>query len=498
MKAFLMYRNRDFDLEQKLPWNEADLVQDLGLETLFDAMASGDPFIFRVCREALLVSTVCEEEILYRQAILKDCLKNAAVVREIFRIPAESEENKHRQWLYVLSHYPRGILSSSVEMMKMFVVLLKKLRHIAEDHAGEFESEGFRRFFAMITGELDDDYFAIVNEELNELGFSKGLLISANFWPGNEGTKYTLRKPNPGRGWLKELFSPRVPAYSFSIDARDDAGMRALSDLEDQGVNFAANALAQSADHIDSFFVMLKTELAFYVGCLNLQDRLNAMQCEVAFPELYPVTDRRQHFEGLYDLCLALTKGEKITGNEIDADGKDLVLITGANQGGKSTFLRSIGLAQLMMQCGMFVPAQRFVASLCQGIYTHYKRQEDASMNSGKFDEELARMSRIADALTVNSLVLFNESFSATNELEGSEIASQITKALVDRQVKVFFVTHQYEFAHRFYQAGEKSALFLRAERQDGGKRTFRLEVGEPLPTSFGADVYLEVFGKDS
>ncbi|MER8376745.1 hypothetical protein NKH19_22355 [Mesorhizobium sp. M1338] len=64
-----------------------------------------------------------------------------------------------------------------------------------------------------------------------------------------------------------------------------------------------------------------------------------------------------------------------------------MVVITGANQGGKSTFLRGVGLAQLMMQCGMFVPAA-FCGSVCDGVFTHYKRGEDATMKSGKLDEE--------------------------------------------------------------------------------------------------------------
>jgi hypothetical protein len=81
--------------------------------------------------------------------------------------------------------------------------------------------------------------------------------------------------------------------------------------------------------------------------------------------------------------------------NDVQADGKDLVIITGANTGGKSTMLRSIGLAQVMMQCGMFVPATMFRAEICPRILTHYKREEDTTMKSGKFDEELARMSRL-------------------------------------------------------------------------------------------------------
>lgn len=115
-------------------------------------------------------------------------------------------------------------------------------------------------------------------------------------------------------------------------------------------------------------------------------------------------------------------------------------------------------------------------------------------MTSGKFDEELARMNDITDALTPDSLLLFNESFAATNEREGSEIARQIVRALLETRVKIFFVTHLYEFAHALWEDKLERAVFLRAERQADGQRTFKLLPGEPLETSYGADLYRQVF----
>jgi DNA mismatch repair ATPase MutS len=146
------------------------------------------------------------------------------------------------------------------------------------------------------------------------------------------------------------------------------------------------------------------------------------------------------------------------------------------------------------MQCGMFVPAESFCATVCAGLFTHYKRQEDATMKSGKLDEELSRMSHIVDKITSHALVLLNESFAATNEREGSEIARQIVCALVEKRIQVFFVTHLYEFAHGFYAQNMANAMFLRAERQPDGRRTFQLHEGEPLQTSYGEDVYKRVF----
>jgi len=151
-------------------------------------------------------------------------------------------------------------------------------------------------------------------------------------------------------------------------------------------------------------------------------------------------------------------------------------------------------VSQLMMQCGMFAPAKSLRANLCVGIFTHYKREEDTTMRSGKLDEELSRMSDIVDGIKPNAMVLFNESFAATNEIEGSEIARNIATALVERQVKLLFVTHMYDFAHGLYALRMNNALFLRAERLPDGRRTFKLNEKEPLQTSFGKDVFNKVF----
>lgn len=495
MKAFLLYRNQDADLKQPLPPNAQALVQDLELHTLLRAMAQGDTFVFEVVQKVLLTSISDLDTIRYRQDILRDCLKNASIVREIYAIAVAAIEGEKKNYLGMLSKYPSWVLSRSIEVLHMFVDMLKKLKQVAENHAERFESEGFRAFFAMLNRELSEDYFARVQQHLRALKFPHGLLMSAELGKGNKGVSYVLRQP-PDRkqGWVERLFGEKVPMYGFTIDDRDESGARTLSDLQDRGINLVANALGQSTDHVLSFFTLLRTELAFYLGCLNLHAHLTQMGEPVCFPKPLAPGERRHAFEGLYDVCLALTTKKSVVGNDLRADGKDLLIITGANQGGKSTFLRSIGLAHLMMQCGMFVPAASFCANVCEGLFTHYKRKEDASMKSGKLDEELSRMSEIVEQVRPDALLLFNESFAATNEREGSEIARQIVCALLEKRIQAFFVTHLYEFAHRFYDNHLENALFLRAERQADGRRTFKLLEGEPLQTSFGPDLYRKLF----
>jgi DNA mismatch repair ATPase MutS len=345
----------------------------------------------------------------------------------------------------------------------------------------------------MLGEHLDEDYFGQVEHQLKVLKFKGGMLMSAGLTAGNKGNGYTLRQARE-QGLLERFFDRS--GYSFTVPDRDDGGFRALGELEDKGINQLANALTQAVDHVHSFFVMLRVEIGFCVACLNLSDRLGELGEPTTFPT--PVGRGELSLSGqeLYDVSLALTTAERVVGNDVAADHKSLVMISGANQGGKSTFLRSVGLAQLMMQCGMFVGAQSFRVNVCDGVFTHYKREEDEAMDSGKLDEELARMSLIVDHVTPNCLLLCNESFAATNEREGSQIARQVVSALIESGIKVLFVTHMFDLTDGFYSQHLDTALFLRAERGAEGARPFKLAEGKPLPTSYGEDSYRGIFGR--
>jgi DNA mismatch repair ATPase MutS len=499
MKVYLMYRDRDFDPERKLPMNEAALTQDLELNTLFNAMAQGDQYLFTVAKTALFTSLNDPEAIRYRQSVLADCLDQPVVVRQIYDLTVEALDAQRKIWGF-WEKSADSILHHALQVLEVLTTYLKNLRKIANDNAERFHSEGFTRLFAMLAHDLSDDYFETIAEHLRELKFRRGVLISARLGVGNKGANYILLRPRimRWRDWLPLVSTDGRSGYTFHIAERDESGSQALANLRGRGINLVANALEQSTDHILSFFRVLRAELAFYVGCLNLHARLRAKGEPVCTPVPLAMDASMLSAEGLYDVCLSLRIGQRAVGNALHADHKSLVVITGANQGGKSTFLRSVGVAQLMMQSGMFVPAASFRANVCDGVFTHYKREEDASMKSGKLDEELSRMSIIADTITPHALLLCNESFAATNDREGSEIARQVVRALIEADVKVFFVTHLFDFAHGFYAQGLDMALFLRAERQPDGQRTFRLFEGEPLPTSYGEDSYQRIFGSVS
>ncbi len=497
MKVFLMYKDKDFDLHVRLPSNSETLIQDLRLNILFDMMAKNDDFLREVSKVVLLSSLTKVDDIFYRQEALKDCLKNIDLVRKMYAISLESFEVERKTFFGFFSKYPIGMLDSSIRAMKILIELLKKLRKMALDNSNGFHSSAFKNFFDRIKDELTDEYFAEVESHLKKLEFRNGLLISAQLGEGNKGKNYVLRGQNDEKKrWLSKIFSKKDEAYTFKIDERDQNGAKALSNLKERGINSVANALSQSVEHMMNFFKNLRTELAFYLAAVNLYEELKNAGKPLSFPIPFPHNERTLHFEQLYDPSLAL-KGDVVS-NSLNVSEKNLFIITGANRGGKTTFSRSIGIAFLMMQAGLFVTASAFSSNIFKKFFTHYRREEDREMESGKLDEELKRMNSIVNNITSDSLVLFNESFSSTSELEGSEIAKEIVLALKKKNVEMFFVTHMYTFARDMYEERSPDTFFLVAERLKNGDRTFKIKEGIPSQTSYGVDIYKKIFNESS
>lgn len=496
MKPHLLFETRDFSFDTPLPQHCVDVIKDLELRSIFSAMAGGDKFLYEVASQVLLTSMREPEEIRYRQGVLTDCIAHPEIVREIYGIAVAALEDKRGLWGYS-SRCPSSVLHGAVSQLEAHLLRLRELRKVADDHPDLFCSSGMRDFMHSLQQELDDDYFETISYHLRQLKFRSGVLISMELGKDNSGVGYILRTPErPKAGWKQRFGLEPRHTYSFSVPPRDEAGDRSLTDMTSRGINLVANAAAQSADHILSYFTMLRAELGFYLGCLGLHERLTAKGEGVSFPD--PAPWRAQAFSctNLRDASLALgDAGRSVMGNDVDADHKSLVIITGASSGGKSTFLRSVGQAQLMAQCGLFVVADALRTSVQEGVFTHFVREEDPSMTSGRLDEELSRMSAMADELHPRSMVLFNESFAATNEHEGSEIGRQVVRALLDADIRVCFVSHHFDFADSFYRQLGASSLFLRAPRDEDGHRSFKLEVAGPLPTSFGEDIYRRLGG---
>lgn len=485
MNVQLLFENKNFEPENipELFWK--DQFADLEADPVLNTMAGKDKTILQVCRQLLADSLCREAEISYRQDILKDCIDQPEHIRKIYALCEDASEDRNRCRYRIDSPHLPSVFSSAVTLLQIDFTALTEILALISKASGNYHSRGLKKLTSMLQNELSDDYLKRVHALLKESGSMDSFLISAK--PGNylQGTSYTLRRL-PGFRTKKDwLFAP-----SYTLAEQDHRGEEDLEFRKDRALLDAADSLVQAAEDLEAFLHQFKTELSFYVGALNLYDALKKNNLPVCFP--VPQKDPEWSWINLYDGSLGLLTGEKTVGNTLNTDRKKLILITGANQGGKTTFLRSVGQCQLMAQCGLFVCAAGCKFPIRRRVFTHFKREEDKEMNQGKLEEELARMSSIIDSLQPDDLILFNESFSSTNEREGSELFIQITRALTDRNISVFSVTHLFDYASSFSK--NENTLFLRAQRKEDGQRTFLMEQGLPLRTSYGEDIYESVF----
>lgn len=89
MKALLMYKDKDFDINKKLPFYSEELIKDLNLNVLFYSMSMGDEFLLEVSKKALLLSINDLDTIIYRQNILKDCINNSSLLETCITLPVK-------------------------------------------------------------------------------------------------------------------------------------------------------------------------------------------------------------------------------------------------------------------------------------------------------------------------------------------------------------------------------------------------------------------------
>jgi Mismatch repair ATPase (MutS family) len=502
MKPYLLFEHCENSGLRKI-FNSNELIEDLNLDVIFKAMAMDDSFLYNTVKSVVLNSLMNVDSIIYRQNVLKDCLKNKSAIKDVYNIASNTlkEAAYYRQStqpsfskMVSVSYKVRN----SAGLLELLVVNLERLRSLTRVEEKNFNSKGMQKFCGQQSAFLTDEFFMKVKQHIEDLKFiSEGgrIVLGSGIGNGMKGTEHILRKisgrtirSSAGKKPGRAVACNEIPLDNISI-------ANSAKEMEDAGLVHILRLINHFNDNILDYFELLRHEAGFYLACTNLYSLLEKLNVVAAFPIPYESSKRDLVFKELFDLSLFINEKRNLVGNDLDAIDKCLFIITGANQGGKSTWLRSIGIAQILMQCGMFVPAAFFGSNICDNIFTLFTREEDGGMDSGKLDEELQRMNGIINNMTNGSLLLMNEPFATTTERDGSIISRDIVTALYELDVKVIFVTHLFEFSDYMFKQNLSKAIYLRAERNDNGSRTFFIRTGKPLLTSFGGDIFNYVIG---
>ena len=244
--------------------------------------------------------------------------------------------------------------------------------------------------------------------------------------------------------------------------------------------------------------VSLVPEIIFYIKWAELIEKIQAKNITLCKAEVLPTRNRELYTKGIYNLKLAIkrTQGEEfdIIDNDFEFSDKGRIYImTGPNRGGKTTFTQAVGLAFLLAQNGIYVPAKEFKFSPCDNIYTHFPADENDTVDLGRLGEESQRIAEIFDMATDESLLLFNESLATTNVAEGLYIAKDVVKAMKYIGTRTIFNTHMHELARNLENFNSESQGDSKVESLvtgvENGARSFRVSIAPPQGVSYARDI---------
>lgn len=198
------------------------------------------------------------------------------------------------------------------------------------------------------------------------------------------------------------------------------------------------------AGFIDEGIDRAERETQFFLAVADFLARLTSAGLPICYPEVSD-DDRGLDAEDTYDLALAgklTTAGQQVVRNDLRLlDGERIIVVTGPNQGGKTTLARTFGQLHHFAALGCPVPGRRVRIGLFDRIATHFERTEDLRTLTGKLEDELVRVRAILDAATERTVVVMNETFSSTTAQDATSLGAAVLRRLIELDLRALYVT---------------------------------------------------------
>lgn len=256
----------------------------------------------------------------------------------------------------------------------------------------------------------------------------------------------------------------------------------------------------------------LNYQLEFYMRAVSLIQLCNSSGLQMCRPKYLPSSHRFCEINGLFDLvyfskCRIWNVKNKdkrnVVTNNIKFDNESrMYILTGANNGGKTTFARAVGICQVLAQSGLYVPAQECKISLCDFIFTHFPKEEQLGIDTSKFTSEIKDFKIISEKITEYSLLLMNESIQSTTPNECVQVAKELLNVFCIIGVRGIFVTHLIDLADYIdiinankYNNSKISSLVMTVD-ESTGQCLYKISKKMPNKTSHSINI-LSKYGID-
>ena len=484
----------------------------------------------------LLCEFCCDSEIInYRLDILED-FKNVpklgATVKKTVDIMLEND----RKNIYKLSNPDSfSMLAEALEAFEAYVSCMEILHSFYGENKEKLHSKGVIAMFEYFEEQFRSPHYIELKKECAELrGMIKNRIRSVTVAINLDETLVPISagileisdepyilKPSVldriiyhGANFqskkilksVKNKYSGTNMDGEKNINAADKALFEELAAFTDGYVEKIDDVLAEYQKITLKDMYAISYQLDFYLGAIELISLCENSGLKMCRPV---ITEGKTVIKGLFDPIyfreartynLHNKQQRPVVLNDISfGEDADFYILTGANNGGKTTFVRAVGIAFCMAQAGLYVPAERCELCPADYIYTHFPKEEQTGINASRFTTEIKQFRTISDTVTPRSLLFMNESIQSTTPKECVDIAGEMVKIFTMIGVRGIFATHLLELAEK---VGELNAEGVRSRLESlvvltdekTGERKYKVVKGKPSQTSL-AKTILDEFG---
>jgi hypothetical protein len=502
----------------------SSLISDLGLRQIIKHLQADQQSQW-VVEDMLCRPCTSEEEIEYRLEIMDDLMKCDGLFilfsDLIFLVDKLQSLDKDEAGIEDPIRQASCFLQKSILYTKIITALQEGLQRYKEN----INSEGLQLLTGIVSQIANSSTFGSMVQDIAKLEDEAKEInqVDICFNCKNEMiTSFTVdvRPAENQERLLARLIKLVQPIIPLAADEYADVNQGSdFSQLEELVLEEKRKAYPEHFSALIAFRNKYKefpldhvlpygSELRFYTAMITMIKKLKTYGFGFCKPRVMAKNKKHFSLRRAYDLGLALRMVEDDYGadcmvcNDHKADDAERVFIlTGPNQGGKTTFIRSIGISQIMFQAGCFVPAADAELSPVDHVFTHFPEKEVLGEKKGRLAEEAGRIARIFTEATEYSLVMLNESFSSVRRADGYILGKDVLKAMMKLGCHGIFVTHITELAHDaelFNQKIQNGSQVVNLQAgvidPDGigmqGKRTYEIKrVNTPFSFSYARDI---------
>jgi DNA mismatch repair protein MutS len=434
------------------------------------------------------MNTVC-----FRQGVLQDLVSSEGLLDSVDRIISRLNEMVY----WVLYFIGEPSLSRGIHLLRDYRDFIN-----GPPDLSKAKSRALKEVDSYLAAIKASDEFTGLCGFMDSVGSLGGVVFRVSLdWDGTPAVMTAMelvQKDPQDKSGIMAFFERLLGRRKFEERLRNSSGPNEAGRFFQGFIDRQFVPIVQAYLEQIREVILLLEPLAFYAGLAEYFVNLKKQGFDVCRPKLLPAEERRMMVRNARNPLLATEKhdGQRVVPNDIGHSAEqNMFVITGPNNGGKTTYVRTVGLVQLMAQKGLFVTAESAEVSFVDGIYTHFVSPDDITKGEGRYRNELLRVKEIFEEATPYSLVILDEPCGGTNYEEGCRQSLVVLDGIHKLGPATYYTTHMHPVAEAVDQGRYPAARNLSVECRYDGKKikyTYNVKTGAS-GRSYGEEIARDI-----